>query len=382
MTGSYRFPWRDGNRFRLLVDGSEFYPAMLRAIENARSYILLEMYLIASGRVADRFIETISAAARRGVRTHLLLDHFGAADLTRGDRRRLESAGVELVYYNPISYGRFRRNLFRDHRKLLVVDGEVAFVGGAGITDEFDPADPEFAWHETMAEIRGPCVIDWIDLFTQNRARWTSAPLDLRLPPATPLPNGRPGRVVHSAPTRAEIKRSLLKRIRTANRRIWIITAYFIPSRKVRRALRQAADRGVDVRLLLPGPRTDLPPVRHAGRRFYGRLLRHGVRIFEYQPRFLHAKAMICDDWVSIGSSNIDRWNFRWNLEANQEIDDPEFLQALSGLFERDVGESREYTCERWFARPRYRRIKEWFWGLVDLWMERMSQGRRDRDGP
>ncbi len=380
---TYRYPWRDGNRFRLLVDGTSFFPVMLDAIRDARQYIFLEMYLIESGRVADRFIKELSLAAERGVRTHLLLDHYGAGELSRTDRRRLHRAGIELVYYNPVDYGRFHGNLFRDHRKLLLVDGDVAFAGGAGITDDFDPPrHPELAWHEAMVEVRGPCITDWHDLFEKNRERWTTVPLDVGTPEPKPLLDGQPGRVVMNAPVRAEVKRSTLKRIRSADQRIWIATAYFIPSRKIRRALRRAVARGVDVRLLLPGPRTDLPPVRHAGRGYYGRLLRHGIRIFEYQPRFLHAKLLICDEWVSIGSSNIDRWNFSWNLEANQEIDDPDLLNAAHALFESNIRESREFTCEGWFARPWYRRWQEWFWGLVERWMERRTQNRRNRNGP
>ncbi|SCZ57657.1 phospholipase D-like domain-containing protein [Thiohalomonas denitrificans] len=380
---TYRYPWRDGNRFRLLVDGAHFFPVMLQAIDESRQYILFEMYLMESGQIASRFIDALSRATERGVRTHLLLDHYGAGELSRHDRRRLIQAGVELVYYNPVSYGRFHGNLFRDHRKLLLIDGRLAYVGGTGITDDFDPSrHPELSWHETMVEVQGPCVADWHNLFEKNRERWASTPLGIQLPVPEPLPAGRPGRVVMNAPARAEVKRSLLKRIRGARQRVWIATAYFIPSRKIRRALRRAVARGADVRLLLPGPLTDLPPVRHAGRRYYGRLLRHGVRIFEYQPRFLHAKVLMCDEWVSIGSSNVDRWNFSWNLEANQEIDDPELRGAAGAMFERDFQESYEYSCEGWFARPWYRRWREWFWGIIEQWMERRTQQRRNRHGP
>lgn len=375
----YRFDWRDGNRFRLLVDGDAFFPAMLAAIGQARAYVLLEMYLCESGEVTDRFIEALIDARRRGIAVYLLLDHFGAAGLSRHDRHRLNRAGVDLRFFNPIDYGRLRANLFRDHRKLLVVDGRVAFVGGAGLTDEFGDGAQRM-WHEVMTEVRGPCVTDWVDVFRQNRDNWADRPMGLPLPEAKPLREGHPGRVVINAPTRMEIKRSLLKRLRTAERRVWIAVAYFIPSRKFRRELRRAARRGVDVRLLLPGPYTDLPPVRHAGRRFYARLLRHDVRIFEYQPRFLHAKVLLCDDWVSVGSSNIDRWNLSWNLEANQESADPQLRAAVERMFETDFEQSREYLKEVWCARPWYRRLLERFWGWVDVWMERRTESRRRRD--
>jgi phosphatidylserine/phosphatidylglycerophosphate/cardiolipin synthase-like enzyme len=177
-----------------------------------------------------------------------------------------------------------------------------------------------------------------------------------------------------------EIKRSLINRIRNAERRVWIATAYFLPSWKIRRLLRHAAQRGIDVRLLLPGPHSDHPSVSHAGRRFYARLLHHGVRIFEYQPCFLHAKMLLCDEWLSVGSSNIDRWNLRWNLEANQELLDGELVEQAVELFERDYGNSEEITDTMWQARPWYRRLQEWFWGRVDRWLERRTRpSRRDK---
>jgi len=137
--------------------------------------------------------------------------------------------------------------------------------------------------------------------------------------------------------------------------------------------LRKAARRGVDVRLLLPGPITDHPSVRYAGRRFYHSLLRTVVRIFEYQPRFLHAKLLLCDDWVSLGSCNVDRWNLRWNLEANQEIEASQFAARVRELFATDFGVSAECHTQQWQLRSRYRKWQEWFWGRVDRLLEKMS---------
>jgi phosphatidylserine/phosphatidylglycerophosphate/cardiolipin synthase-like enzyme len=169
----------------------------------------------------------------------------------------------------------------------------------------------------------------------------------------------------------------LLNHIRSAERTVWLATAYFIPAWRIRRALRNAARRGVDVRLLLPGPHTDHPAIRHAGRRFYGRLLANGVRIFEYQPRFLHSKVFLCDHWVSIGSSNLDRWNLRWNLEANQEIDDSAFAGQVRAMFEADFRESIECRYAQWRKRPWSARARERLWGRVDLWLHRLGRGLR-----
>lgn len=377
----YRFPWHDGNQFRLLVDGHRFFPVMLNAIEHARAYILLEMYLIESGVVADRFIAALADAAGRGVRVYLLLDDFGAWKLQAKDRTRLAEAGVQVAYYNPLHYGKLRRNLFRNHRKLLLVDGAIAFTGGLGITDAFDPPqDPGSAWHDTAIEMQGPVVADWQALFAETWKRWSDQPLVLpqaRRPRAAGAQRGRV--VTVHAPGRVEIRRSLVRAVRSAEYRVWVAIAYFVPSWKLRRAVRQAARRGVDVRLLLPGPITDHPAVRHAGRRFYSRLLRNGVRIFEYQPRFIHTKVILCDDWVSTGSSNADRWNLHWNLEANQEVDDPGFAAEAQAMFETDFTDALEIRYEEWRRRPWHRRLLEWFWGTVDIWLERGTHVWRPR---
>jgi phosphatidylserine/phosphatidylglycerophosphate/cardiolipin synthase-like enzyme len=350
---------------------------MLEAIETAQRYVLLEIYLIESGAVAARFIDAFVLAASRGVTVKLLLDDFGALGLSPRDRERLVRGGVELLLYNPIRFSKHLRNMLRDHRKLLIVDGEVAFVSGAGITDEFDsPDDPERSWRETATRIRGPVLVDWQELFVRLWNRLAPKPLGLPVPAPPAGADDMRGRVtVTTALARQEIKRSLYNRVRHAKRRVWLATAYFVPSRKVRRALKQAARRGVDVRLLLPGPRTDHPAVRHAGRRFYTGLLRAGVRIFEYQPRFLHAKTIICDDWVSIGSSNLDRWNLRWNLEANQEVESAAFGDAVKMMFDEDFRNSIECLYETWRRRPWHARLREHLWGRVDMWLE--SLGRR-----
>lgn len=372
----YQFPWRAGNRFELLIDGSSFFPRMLEAVEQARRHVWIEIYLFESGEVTTRVIDALTRAVRRGVEVRLLADDYGALKLAAADRERLQAAGVQLRLYNPLRYHKWMANLFRDHRKLLVVDGEVAFVTGAGITDDFaDPGDPTLSWRENAVRIVGPVVRDWQQLFLRV---WTqNAVFPAGEPPAPVAGAGMLGRVVSSSRLHEqEIRRSFLNRVQGAAARAWFSTAYFVPSRNVLRALRRAAARGVDVRLLLPGPCTDHPAVRHAGRRFYGRLLRHGVRIYEYQPRFLHAKSVLCDDWVSIGSSNLDRWNLRWNLEANQEVDDAGFATQVQAMFERDFADSLEIRYHEWHRRGLRERLREHLWGRVDMLLESLGRVR------
>lgn len=373
------FPPRGPHSCTLHVDGGAFIPAMLDAIAGAKQRVFLEMYLFASGATAELFIAALSGAARRGVAVHLLLDDFGSRGLTREDRARLVAAGVHIALYNPLGLGRWRLSLLRNHRKLLAVDGELAFVGGTGITDDFAPDARQDGqlWHEVMLGLSGPCVADWETLFTQCWKQWSQQRIaDPQRPPGT-LPGAADAQVVgHNHAGGRPVMRSVLSAIGKARRRVWIATAYFVPTVRLRRALLRAARRGVDVRLLLAGPRSDHPAVWHAGRRFYGRLLRGGVRIFEYQPRFLHAKMVLCDDWASIGSSNLDHWTLRWNLEANQTVMDPAFARELAALFSADFEHSVEWTDSSWRNRGLWLRFLERVAGSLDDYLIQWSYRR------
>jgi len=360
----YRFPWQSGNRFELLCEGPEFFSRMITDIQQAQHYILLEMYLIKPGMVSQRFFHAFREAVQRGVSVHLLLDAFGCSALSHQQLKELTDNGIQLALYNPIELKKHALALFRDHRKLMVVDGHTAYVGGAGLMDEFDsPRNPQHNWRENMVRIEGANVAQWQTLFVDNWQHWSDQHIQLRQSRQQDY-NGE-GRVsITRGPQFLEIKRSFLNHVRNAREKVWLATAYFVPSRKLRRALRRTALRGVDVRILLPGPITDLPMVHYIAQRYYARLLRDGVRIYEYQQRFMHAKLVLCDDWVSIGSCNIDRWNLHWNLDANQEIRCGDFIDDTIAMFENDFSTSREVTLEQWRKRSIYRRFAIWFWSF------------------
>ena len=364
------WPWRTGNRFRMLDGAFEFFPAMLEAIDAAQSSVLLELYLVRSGAITTRFIAALAAAARRGARVRVMFDAFGALRLARADRRRLAEAGVDLRLFNPLRLANRLGNLLRDHRKLLITDGCTAFVGGAGLTDEF-AGGSHGPWREVMVRIEGPVVADWHRAFARTWRR-CGAELDVAAQACAAYADGAAGRLsLSEARQRSVLANGVIRRIDGATRRVWIMSAYFVPSRRFRKALRRAARRGVDVRLLVPGARTDHPWVRHASRRFYGRMLRNGVRIFEYQPHMLHAKVILCDDWVSVGSSNLDRWSFRWNLEANQEVADPRFADVVAALFEADLRVSRAISRYHWRERTWLDRLREGIAGALDRQLDR-----------
>ena len=384
----FHFPWREGNRFDILVDGSNFLPRMLDAINSARETILLEMYLIESGSVVDRFITALLNAAERDVQAYLLLDDYGAIGLKQRERERLVHKNIHITYYNRLRshstlYNLYRifllrqeHSLYRNHRKLLLVDGQTAFVGGTGLVDEFDPpGHPEMQWRETMVSIQGPVVADWQQLFTTS---WNRSTLQtLRLPQLQPVEHSaaQRGRItVNDIERYSEVLLSLTRHIAHARVRVWFATAYFVPRWRIRRALKRAAKSGIDVRLLLPGPITDHPGVRYISHRLYGRLMKNGVRIFEYQPRFMHAKSVLCDDWVAIGSSNFDRWNLRWNLEANQEIKDEVLATQVKEMFEQDFSNSVEYSYEQWRRRSWIKRLLQWFWKQVEIFSQTIGR--------
>jgi cardiolipin synthase len=366
------WPWRTGNAFRLLDGGAEFFPAMLAAIDAASRSVLLEMYLVRSGVMVTQFVAALTAAAQRGARVCVVFDGFGALRLSRADRRRLLAGGVELRFFNPLRLAKRLGNLLRDHRKLLVCDERVAFVGGTGLTDDFAPGGRRGPWREVMVQIEGRVVGDWQRAFARI---WRRCGAELNLPAAAvtaPASGSAAGRLsLSEARQRSVLANGVIHRIDAAVTRVWIMSAYFVPSRRFRKALRRAARRGVDVRLLMPGARTDHPWVRHAARRFYGKMLRNAVKIYEYQPHMLHAKVILCDDWVSVGSSNLDRWSLRWNLEANQEVADTRFADEAAALFERDFLVSRAISRHYWRQRAWLDRLREQIAGAFDRQLDR-----------
>ena len=371
------WPWRQGNQFQLLAESDRIFRRMIEAIAGARESVLLEMYLVESGAVARRFIDALAGCAQRGVRVHVLLDAFGSLALRAADRCRLADSGAHLIFFNPLSLHKRLGNCLRDHRKLLVIDGALAFVGGVGLADEFiDGTRGRLAWRDLMLEISGPVVSDWQTPFARIWSRSGGSPQVPEAPPQSPdepsIAAGALGRLALSeAGHRSILANDVIRRINGALRHAWIMSAYFVPSRRFRKALRRAARRGVDVRLLVPGPKTDHPWVRHAARRFYGRMLRNGVRIFEYQPRVLHGKMALCDDWVSLGSSNLDRWSFRWNLEANQEIESTALAAQAAAIFAADCGHSQELDRHHWRRRAVLDRLRESIAGALDRILDR-----------
>jgi phosphatidylserine/phosphatidylglycerophosphate/cardiolipin synthase-like enzyme len=368
-----RFAWREGNQFELLVDGEQYFPHMLNAIAQAQHSIELEMYLASSGKVFTQFKQALLTAASRGVKVRLLFDDYGTQAVLGADRQALAVPGIELLYFNKLRWRQGVSNLLRDHRKLLLIDRQLAYVGGTGLTDEFLDGATQAHWHEVMLAIRGPVLDDWRMLFDRSWFGLRKSWLKPQRVSATHAAGRQLGRVCASNGLRAHhVAQSLYQQLAQCRRHVFLVTPYFLPSLKLRRLLISAAQRQVNVCILVPGQNTDHPAIRYASRRHYARLLRNGVRIFEYQPRFLHAKIAMCDDWVSIGSTNFDRWNLLWNLDANQEIDDFACAQQVLTLLQANLHQSEELHYASWQQRPFYLRCLEWFNGKLDEWLTRL----------
>lgn len=379
-------PWREHNDVQLLIDGDEFFPRIFQAIDQASSAVDIELYLCESGELANQFIDALIRAKTRGAYVRVLLDHVGSINLKAADRARLRQAGVDLRFFNRLRRHKRLRNLSRDHRKILIIDCQKAFTGGAGITDSFSQQiKGHKAWRECMVEMQGEVVHDWQLLFERTWQHYNDVHKSeirqrlkavLETTPNNPIANRSlpQARVVASRGIgNKPIIGSLLAELAKANSKAWIATAYFYPSRKLVKALAKASQRGVDVRLLLPGPHTDHPGVRYAGRSWYKKLLEANIRIYEYQPRFLHMKVAVVDQWITIGSCNFDRWNLRWNLEANLEIIDPAFTTATNNMLHRDLLNAKEIELERWQKRSYLDRVKERFWKWIGLFLGRFQ---------
>lgn len=365
------------HRLSLLRNGDQTYPSMLEAIASARSFICLETYIFRADRTGTRVAEALMERARAGVEVNLILDAWGSP-LPAGFLRKLREAGVRILLYNPVRISwravqtRFARFWRRDHRKILVVDGRVGFTGGLNVGDDYaSEAMGGWGWRDTHLRIEGPAVSELLYVFLRTWRGEGGAPIDegrYRNEGRRPDPKVR---VLASDLRRGRlmIRDAYLDAVDSAKRRLWITSAYFLPSGKLVRALKAAARRGVDVRLLLAGT-TDIPPARYAAQSFYTRLLKAGVRIFEWSGTVLHAKTALADrHWATVGSTNLDTMSMRMNLEVNAIVEDEQFNAVLARLFEEDLEQCIEVEW-RWFRyRPLLDRVLSYVLGRAQRWL-------------
>jgi cardiolipin synthase len=357
----------EGNNVVELLNGDQIFPAMLAAIRKAQKSITLETYIWSSGKVSTSFIEALTERARAGVKVHVLVDATGSARLKRADRKLLTDAGVQLSSYNPLHLLRPFGLNHRTHRKMMVVDGRIGFTGGVCLSDDWAGNAEPGRWRETHLGVDGPVVAQIQGVFMENWLQARSEVLQGEdyFPKLEPT-GGMRAQFFRSGPRDAaeHARLSYLMAIGAARTRIRLAHVYFAPSKVVVEAILEARRRGVDVEVIVPG-KVDNFVVDKASRTSWGKLLKAGVKFYEYQPTMYHCKIMIVDDaWVTAGSVNFDERSFRINDEGNLNVLNPDLALKLTESFEVDKTKSRELTIENFKRRSWLGRGMEQFFGL------------------
>jgi cardiolipin synthase len=347
-----------GNAVTILTNGTEFYPAMLEAIREARCSVNMECYIFQPGRIADQFIAALSDRARQGINVTIVVDAIGSFSLWGRPVRRLRAAGCRIESYQRVRWYSLARINNRTHRELLIVDGRIAFTGGPGVADWWACAESRArgAWRDTMARIEGPVVAALQGVAAEN---WLECCGEILTGPEyfpDLTPQGETTAfVVKSSPSdRATASRVAFQLLMEgADRAVRISTPYFLPDRALREALVALARRGVEVSVVVPGTITDQRWVRLASRRVWGELLEAGVHLHEYRGAMMHAKILVVDGvWAVIGTTNIDNRSFEHNDEINVAMRDPGVAARLLDDYARDVRNSDAITLDVWRRRP------------------------------
>lgn len=355
-----------GNRFSVLLNGDEIFPAMLDGIRGAQRTITFETYIYWSGDIGKAFADALAERARAGVKVHVMLDWVGSSKMDPAMLKVMEDAGVQIRrYHQPKWYDLDKLNN-RTHRKILVIDGRVGFTGGVGIAPEWTghAQDPDH-WRDTHFRVEGPVVAEMQTVFSDNWVKTTGDVLhgEDYFPAIAPAGDGK-AQVFSSSPSGGSESMELmyLLAITAAQRSVDLEMAYFVPDELSRQTLLAAIQRGVRVRIIVPGEHTDTETVRHAGRALWGELLAAGAEIYEYQPTMFHCKVMVVDGLMtSVGSTNFDDRSFRLNDEENLNMYDVAFASRQTQIFEADRAKSKRITYADWLERP----ISEKIWGYA-----------------
>jgi cardiolipin synthase A/B len=350
-------PIIEGNKVEALLNGDQIFPAMLDAIRAAQKSVNFETYIYWEGTIGREFTEALSERARAGVKVHVLLDWIGSMKIGEAALDEMRRAGVEVHRYHKPVWWKLARLNNRTHRKLLIVDGKVGFTGGVGIADKWrgHAQDPDH-WRDSHFRVEGPVVGQMQAVFNDNWTKATGAVLDgPDYFPALVAQGDMPAQMFSSSPTGGGESMHLmyLLAITAARHTIHLSNSYFVPDKLAIKALIAAAKRGVDVRIITPGPDIDSDVVRAASRERWGELLAAGIKMAEYQPTMYHVKALVVDSLlVSVGSTNFDNRSFILNDEANLNVLDPDFARQQEAVFEDDWKHARQVSLQAWQNRP------------------------------
>ena len=345
-----------GNRVDVLLNGDEIFPAKLRAIQRARKTITYAQYVWEDGQPSENMSRALAERCRAGVAVNVLVDGVGALSMPDSYRREMVDAGCRVETFRPLNPFTIDRANNRNHRRILVVDGQVGITGGSGMSGKWGgDGKTEDHWRDTDVKVEGPVVGQLQGAFAENWLETTGIALGgpEYFPQAIERKGGVAAQAVRSSPAGggAAMYTMFLLAMASAQRSIYITNPYFLPDAKMVETLVQTGRRGVRVVLLLPGA-IDHNLVREASRSELGRLLRVGIEIYEYQPALLHAKTMVVDGrWATVGSTNLDRRSFALNDEMNLVIYDVTIAQRLERVFADDLSRSKRITYEDWRKR-------------------------------
>lgn len=351
-----------GNRIEILKNGDEIFPSMLEAIKNAKTTVNLLTYVYWTGPIAQEMGQALSERARAGVQCNLLLDAFGSSKISKKLIKEMKAAGVRVEWFRPLAWFDVNRLDNRTHRKVMVVDGKIGFTGGVGIASEWmGHAQDKHHWRDTHIRVEGPAVLALQGAFGDNWFETTGEVQagDDYLPLLSEI-GGVTAQVTRSSASKFDTNIEALFQLvlGAATKSIWITMAYFVPTRAFTNLLKQLAEKGVDIRILVAGHRTNKKVVLWAGRVSYDELLKAGVRIYEFEPTMLHAKTIIVDGvWGTVGSTNFDNRSFSLNDEINVSFQDAELVKTMEAHFLEDLARAKEVKLDKWEKRGPLERV-------------------------
>ena len=355
------FELTHSNRVDLLINGEATFDSILAGVAEAQEYVLFQFYMFHDDDLGRQVKEALIERARAGVRVYVLYDEIGSGNLPKSYVDDLRQAGVEVSSFRPTQGWRNRFQLnFRNHRKMVVVDGKVAWVGGHNVGDEYVGRDPEFSpWRDTHVRIEGPAALQ-LQITILSDWYWaTRELLDVNWTPHVVEEGTQNVMILPTGPTGQFETASLffVSALSSAMKRIWLSAPYFVPDDAVMKALELAALRGVDVRIITTG-KPDSLPVYLAAFHYIHRLRGLGIRFYAYKPGFMHQKVMLVDDHIStVGTHNFDNRSFRLNFEVASLIVDESFASEMRAMFEQDFQHAEAIDPEEWYERPIWWRI-------------------------
>jgi cardiolipin synthase A/B len=364
----YGIPFTEGNRVTLLWKYKESFHKIFESLEKARELICLEFYIFRNDETGNELAEILKQKASEGVEVYILYDHFGSFGTPVRFWKSLRDAGVQIRASHPFKWTDPFHYVYRDHKKLIIIDGIQAFTGGLNIANEYrgyHRVHRVKGWRDTGIFLEGPIVKTLLNIFVKSWEIWKGNTVHFQRD-VEPAAEGLPVMPIFASSSkgRRTMRKLLYYSINEAQQCIYLTTAYFTPSRRMLHVLQDAESRGVDVKLLLPG-KTDIKAAHYAGRAFFTKLLKAGVEIYNYQGEILHAKTSVFDGiWSVIGSANLDFQSLRRNDEGNVGIIDSNFAGQMTDIFHEDLKQSEQIEHDTWVKRPFWEKVKEHFFAI------------------